>query len=240
MRRSLAVQLALAATAVLAAVLSSGATAATSAPKGDDAVRARFACYPARFSPFRAQSRTITDKPSGIATVSLVVPETVCAPAPGPATSYLTCYTLSVANVGTTPRPVRVSDEFAKSFSVIPSKLLTLCLPSARVDAGGSSSQSKDLDSFSCYAAKAAVVSHQGVSVVDDFATSQDTLGAPFRLCAPAAAKGGKVFDSSRFLGCYSDQSATTGKIIVLHNEFGYFKAALGARGWLCATATLS
>ena len=236
MVRHSAVQLAVAFSAVLAAL--SGV--ATDAPGNAATVRARFACYPTQFSPFRPQSRTIIDKVSRVASVSIATPETVCAPAPGLSTSYLTCYTLSAVKAASTPQPVRASDEFARGFSVVPAKLLTLCLPSSRVDTGGSAVPSKGLDSFACYAAKAAVVAHQGVSLSDDFGNSQDALGTPFRFCAPAATKGTQVADSTRFLSCYSDQSATTGKIIVLRNEFGYLKAALGARGWLCATASLS
>jgi hypothetical protein len=227
-------------TIAILAALSNVAAAATNAPESVAAVRARFVCYPAQFSPFRAQSRTIIDKFSQVTSVSVAVPETVCAPAPGLSTSYLTCYTVSAVKAASTPQPVRASDEFGKAFSVAPAKLLTLCLPSARADTGGSSTPSKGLDSFTCYAAKAAVVPHQGVSIIDDFGNSQDALGTPFRFCAPAAAKGAQVADGTRFLSCYTDRSATTGKIIVLRNEFGYLKAALGPRGWLCATATLS
>jgi hypothetical protein len=222
------------------AALTSGAAASTSAPRAAQATHARFACYPAQFSPFGAQTRTIVDQFSRLASVSFTVPETVCAPAPGLSTGYLTCYTINAVKSAATPGPVRASDEFAKSISVAPAKLLTLCLPSARVDGGGSSVTSKGLDRFTCYAAKASVVTHEGVPVIDDFGNSNDSIGAPLRFCAPVAWKGSSVADSTRFLSCYTDQSATKGKIVILRNEFGYLKAALGPRAWLCATATLS
>ena len=42
------------------------------------------------------------------------------------------------------------------------------------------------------------------------------------------------------FLTCYADQTATSGTVVVLQNELGYLKAALGPRGSLCTAASIA
>ncbi|HZO95953.1 MAG TPA: hypothetical protein VFB42_01140 [Gaiellaceae bacterium] len=232
------------AAALLAAavLLVGGATSAPALRAAHGAVRARFACYPAQFGPFRAQPVTVSDEFSRLA-VSVAGPESVCAPAPGSSTAYLTCYTALAGTAAGAPRTVRAADEFSR-LAVTVSRLAALCLPSARVDAGGSGVPARGLDSFSCYGAAASAGTRGDVPVGDAFASSRDTIGSPSRFCAPATWVGSRVrgvqpSDRSRFLTCYADRSSAKGTIVVLHNGFGYLKAALGARTSLCTTAAL-
>jgi hypothetical protein len=123
----------------------------------------RFACYPAQFSGFRAQPATFVDEFSRSVSLVVQVPQAVCAPAPGSSASYLTCYRVTVRRTRFLVRTRRVVDEFTKTpLAVRVSALLTLCAPSARVDAGASSP--RGLDFFTCYAAKPSrVIAANGV-----------------------------------------------------------------------------
>jgi hypothetical protein len=216
----------------VAAALAAIASAAAAPP-------ARFACYPAQFNSWHGETRTLADKLSfarASTTVSIDAPESVCAPATGSSAGYLTCYSVKA------PKPASqasyaVADEFAK-FSASPQALATVCVPSTRVDQGGSASAPAGKGLLSCYAAKAAPPARSDVSVTDPFGTSKDSLAAPLRLCSPAGWKS--PAPDGGYLSCYSDRTSTTGTIVVLKNEFGYLKAALGARAWLCTTASVA
>jgi hypothetical protein len=220
------------------------ANGATTAPIGGAPLPAgaRFACYPAHFSPFRPRLLRVSNQ-FARGSVLATVPETVCAPAPGASTGYLICYTIAPRTPLVTPKSLRAYDEFAK-FIVRFSKLLAICVPSARVDTGGSSATTKGLDSFTCYAAKASARAPGVVSVGDDFGASQDTIRVTNRFCIPTSWSGTgieflRASNRSRFLNCYLVQSETKGTTVIAHNNFGYLKAAVGPRTSLCATAQL-
>lgn len=231
MRRG-ARSLTMAAAAALAAVVCGVAAPAGAPPT-------RFACYPAQFGSWQDQTRTLSDKLSfarAAAAVSIGAPQTVCAPAPGASAGYLTCY---AAKSRTVPQTAyAVTDEFARSFSVTVQALAAVCLPSTRVDQGGSAAAPTTKTVLSCYTAKAAVPARSGVAVSDAFGSSKDSLTAPLGLCSPAGWKS-PVADGT-FLTCYADQTATTGTVVVLQNELGYLKAALGPRGSLCTAASIA
>jgi hypothetical protein len=231
MMRGATRSLTVAATAVLTAAVCSVAAPATTPPT-------RFACYPAQFGSWHAQTRALADKLSfarAAASVSIGAPQTVCAPAPGASSAYLTCY---AAKSRTVPQTTYgVTDEFARSFSVTAQALGAVCLPSTRVDQGGSASSATSKSLLSCYTAKASVPARSGVAVSDVFGSSKDSLAAPLGLCSPAGWKS-PAPDGS-FLTCYSDETPTTGTVVVLRNEFGYLKAALGPRAWLCTSASV-
>jgi len=231
MRRA-ARSLTVAVTAALAA-----AACALAAP--ENATPVRLACYPAQFGSWHAQTRTLADRLSfarAAASVSIGAPQTVCASASGPSSGYLTCY---VVKSRTIPEATyNVTDEFAKALTVTAQALGSVCLPSTRADQGGSASAPTSKNLLSCYTAKATVPAHGGVPVSDAFGTSTDSLGALVGFCSQAGWKA-PAPDGS-FLTCYADQTATTGTVVVLQNEFGYLKAALGPRGWLCTSASFA
>jgi hypothetical protein len=219
------------AVAAIAAVACAASASASAPPT-------RYACYPAQFGSWRAQTRMLADKLSfarAATSVSIGAPETVCAPAPGGSSSYLTCY---AAKSRTIPQTTyAVTDEFARSFSVTVQALGGVCLPSTRVDDGGSTSTpAKAL--LSCYTAKAAVPTRSGVAVGDVFGSSKDSLAGPLALCSPAGWK--TPAPDGSFLTCYGDQTSTTGTVVILQNELGYLKAALGSRGSLCTAASVT
>jgi len=223
---------AVAVTAVLAA-----AACAVAAP--DSATPVRLACYPAQFGSWHAQTRTLADKLSfarDATSVSIGAPQTVCVTASGSSSGYITCYG---AKSRTTPEATyNVTDEFAKSLIVTAQALGSVCLSSTRADQAGSASAPASKSLLSCYTARASVPARSGVAVSDAFGTSKDSLGALDGFCSPAGWKS-PVADGS-FLTCYADQTATTGTVVVLQNEFGYLKAALGPRGWLCTSASFT
>jgi hypothetical protein len=224
--------LAVAVTAALAA-----AACAVAAP--ENATPVRLTCYPAQFGSWHAQTRTVADKLAfarAAAPVSIGAPQTVCASASGSSSAYLTCY---AANSRTVPEATySVTDEFARSLSVTAQALGSVCLPSTRAGQGGSASAPTSNSLLSCYTAKASVPAHGGVAVSDAFGSSKDSLGALLGFCSPAGWRSPAPEGS--FLTCYADQTATTGTVVVLQNEFGYLKAALGPRGWLCTPASLA
>jgi hypothetical protein len=233
MRRPLVLWFALAG----AGVMLSGPAASLG---GAGAVKMRFACYPAQFSGFRAQPATFVDQFSRSVSLVVQVPQAVCAPAPGSSASYLTCYRVTVRRTRFLVRTRRVVDEFTKTpLAVRVSALLTLCAPSARVDAGASSP--RGLDFFTCYAAKPSrVIAANGVLVADQFGSSRDAVHTPINFCAPGAKTGSQQIDRTRFLSCYVEESQTKGTTVVVKSAFGYLKAALGPRRQLCTTARLA
>jgi hypothetical protein len=232
MMRGAARSFTLAVTAALAA-----AACAVAAP--ENATPVRLACYPAQFGSWHVQTRTLADKLSfarDAASVSIGAPQTVCATASGSSSGYLTCY---AAKSRTIPESTyNVTDEFGRSLSVTAQALGSVCLSSTRADQGGSASAPASKSLLSCYTAKASVPARSGVAVSDTFGTSKDSLGALVGFCSPAGWK--LPAPDGGFLTCYADQTATTGTVVVLQNEFGYLKAALGPRGWLCTSASFA
>lgn len=196
---------------------------------------ARFACYLAQFGPFRPRPpQTLVDAFTRTR-VSVIAPDSVCAPAPGAQTHYLTCYRAKArTGFGTRPTP-KGDDEFGR-FRVKVSALQTLCVPSARVDDGGLRIVATE-NLFTCYSTTGRSLPSLRVQVEDEFGRSDDALTGLVSLCAPAARSGSRPYDSRRFLTCYTDRSETTGTTVVLRNEFGYLKASLGPRARLCVSA---
>ena len=115
-----------------------------------------FACYSAQFTAFRPQTRTIEDAWSGVASLSVYAPAAICVPAPGASTSYLTCFRVKVRTSQLAARAVSVVDAFSRiSQRLRVYRLETVCVPSSRVDIGGSRLPVGGLDRFACYTAKA-------------------------------------------------------------------------------------
>jgi hypothetical protein len=207
----------------------------------------RFACYPAQFSTFAPRSVTVGDRfTRQPVALTLRLPELICSPAAtggrtvAGSTYFLTCYRTVAKRFGTS---VRVSDEFGRLRPVNLIRRYVVCVPSARVDQGGSTQASRSQDIFICYQATAThPITARRTSVTDAFATSTDTVDGPYRLCAPAASAGSRAVEPLSFLACYTVASATKGTTVVVKNELGlgYLKAALGPRGRLCVKATVT
>ena len=199
-----------------------------------------FACYSAQFTAFRPQTRTIEDAWSGVASLSVYAPAAICVPAPGASTSYLTCFRVKVRTSQLAARAVSVVDAFSRiSQRLRVYRLETVCVPSSRVDIGGSRLPVGGLDRFACYTAKTSrPATYSNVMVADDFGQSEDSIVGPLRACAPAAFGASPVSNRTGFLTCYTDKSETKGTSVVVRNELGFFKAALGPREAVCTTAT--
>jgi hypothetical protein len=199
----------------------------------------RLACYGGQFSSFTARKLSLVDRVAGKLTVLAYIPEEVCASATS-SRSYLTCYRMRVATRFTSKR-MRSSDEFRAFGTLVVSRPSALCITSARVDEGGSSTASKAFDLLTCYsAAPTTAVARGGVTIADEFGKSDDSISGPARVCSPAARAPGPVPAFGQPLACYTVKSMTKGKSVVVRNTFGFLKAALGPRGRLCVAATLS
>jgi hypothetical protein len=204
-----------------------------------------FACYPGQFNGYRPTAPLlIVDQLSrrpGV--VAVGAPETICTPATGSDgslagwSSYLTCYRTTPTGFAAS---VRTRDLLGASASLRLLRRASICLPSARVDAGGAAEPSKALDRYLCYYATPQVRASDRVPIADVFGSSADSVTGPQRLCVPAARPGTRPVASSTYLACYAVASETRATTIVVKNELGFLKAALGSRGLLCASATRS
>jgi hypothetical protein len=237
--------LVLASLAAALGILAGGAGASGRAPQDVPQTRpARLACYPAQFGVFTPRKLALVDQLARLLSVSVSLPDTVCAPAVGSnsgadSTSYLTCYRIRVATRFTST-VVRATDEFGK-LTMRLFRPRELCVPSARVDQDSAAVPEKGLDLLTCYQSKpSTATTPHSVSVVDEFGQSNDTIKDPSRLCVPATKKGSAPRKPQPSMTCYSIESNTKATTIVVHNEFGFLKAALGPRGRLCVSSTLS
>jgi hypothetical protein len=141
------------------------------------APRARFACYPAQFSAFKPRTQTLTDQLRAKLTLSVDSPDTVCAPAPGKSSGYLTCYRATINSTNLPSATVHGSDEFGPIDARVYTKGMTLCVPSTRIDTTPGS-MAKELDPFTCYPSGHASVGRTGVIVADEFGSAADTITA--------------------------------------------------------------
>jgi hypothetical protein len=201
----------------------------------------RFACYGGQFSPFTRQRLKLVDRLAGTLSATAYVPGEVCVPATstGSPSSYLTCYRAKVATAFSS-KSVRATDAFQRAALLRLSRPSTLCLPSARVDENRSATPSQALTLLTCYPVRPRrLVKRDGVKIVDAFDKSADSLSGPYRLCSPAW-KSSDTPATGRPLTCYTVESTTKGTSVVVRNAFGFLKAALGPRAWLCLTATVS
>jgi hypothetical protein len=208
------------------------------------APRARFACYPAQFSAFRPRTQTLTDQLHAKLTLSVDFPDTVCAPAPEKSSGYLTCYRATINSTNLPSAIVHGSDEFGPIDARVSAKGMTLCVPSTRIDATPGTT-AKVLDPFTCYPTSRASIGRTGVIVADEFGSAADTITARAALCAPAAisgggpTSGGRPADPAHDLSCYSVGSEVKGTSMIMKDQFGLLKAALGVRSRLCTTVTV-
>jgi hypothetical protein len=235
--------------ALLALALSPAATApasnAGSAWQALQPLPSRFACYPAQFSAFQGRKLGLVDELAKHQFGSVTAPQTICAPAGSDgnldrSANYLTCYRMSFLRIsGSNFLTARATDEFGKLTMrlLIP---VALCVPSARVDQNMSAEPSTALGLFTCYSGKpTSAIDRKGVVVADDFGQSADDVRGPAGLCA-ASAKSGSTIGSRRSLTCYEVDSQTKASTVVVRNDFGILKAALGPRGQLCVAATFT
>ena len=229
---------------VLVAPANSGTTSPASHAR--DAIAAapsRLTCYGAQFTGFRPRTLALQDRVSRDLAMEIYAPDELCAPAAGAdgrlagSSSYLMCYRI---RLGTSfaPKRVRASDEYRKLGANLVLRPSHACLPSIRVDVRSSTPASRSMDIQVCYTSKPApLVTRSDVPVLDVFGTSPDAIRGPFRLCSAAAKAGQTVRPGG--LTCYTVKSETKGSSVVIRNELGFLKAALGPRARFCLTAVL-
>jgi hypothetical protein len=202
-----------------------------------------FACYPGQFNGYKPTIPLLMvdqlSRRPGV--VVFGTPETICTPASGSGGSlagwstYLTCYRTAPTGFASS---TRTKDALGSSASLRILRRASICLPSARVDAGGASEPSKALDRYLCYHALPDVAGRGRVPIADVFGSSADSVTGPQQFCAPMARPGARLAAPTSYLTCYAVASETRATTIVVKNELGFLKAALGPRGRLCAAAT--
>jgi hypothetical protein len=203
------------------------------------APRARLACYPAQFSTFKPRPLKVADQFGVKLTISVDFPDTVCAPASGKSTGYLTCYHTTVNSTNMSSTVVRGSDEFGAINTRVYVKGPALCVPSIRLDSAAGSPV-KGLDSYACYPSTGPTLGRPGVTISDDFGSTSDTVTARALLCAPAAIGSTGPVNGRLGLSCYGVGSNVKGTSAIMQDQFGLLKAALGVRGRLCSAVTPS
>jgi hypothetical protein len=209
-----------------------GSTSSEALGRGELSARARFACYPAQFGSFKPRTLTLADRFGAQLVLAVSFPESICAPAPGSPAGYLACYRTRLISTTVTSAVARGLDEFGRLAARVTSKGLTVCLPAARVDRRPTL-RARGLDPYACYRTTATAPLGRSVSVVDDFGTGADTASGRIALCAPAG-----TIDPGHLLSCSTLESQVRGATVIVRDELGYLKAALGVRNRLCTTVT--
>jgi hypothetical protein len=216
------------------------ATSSVSASDGGQLTpRTRLACYPAQFSAFKPRLLKLADQFGVKQTLSIDFPDTVCAPTPGKSTGYVTCYHTTLKATNTPSAVVRGSDDLGAINTRVDVKGLLFCVPAARID-NAPGSPAKDLDSFACYPSLGPQLGRMGVTVTDDFGSGSETISTRSTLCAPAAIGSTRLIDRHLGLSCYGVGSNVKGTSVLMRDQFGLLKAALGARTRVCAALTLA
>jgi hypothetical protein len=201
----------------------------------ESTVRQQNACYPGQFTAFRARTVKISDS---VATLTAIVrrPLDICAPAvldrvkAANMRLYLTCYEISAPPVG--PRSLGYVSNPLGNFRLRVKSARALCVSSSR---GPSAPAQLRL---TCYGVLLHTNSrHVDRMIADTFGTSRGSIsvGRPVTFCT-GKQQGSKA---SLNLVCYPITSETTGRTIVLTNEWGVLRASLGLRDRLCIQSSL-
>ena len=107
---------------------------------------------------------------------------------------------------------------------IVPALVLLALAPSARAEA----------DHYLCYAAKSKVQGYPEVKLEDQFGAGSSKVGILRFLCNPVDKNGEGIPDKEAHLACYEVKPAIKPKKVVIANQFGEDKPALGAPGLLC------
>jgi hypothetical protein len=201
----------------------------------ESTARQRNACYPGQFTQFYARRVKISDSVAKL-TATVLRPLDACAPAAVNGAKaanmrlYLTCYEISAPPVG--PRSLGYALNPLGKFRLRVKSARALCVSSSR----GPRVQVRLR--LTCYGVLVGATSRRvDRTIADTFGASRDTIsvGRPVSFCT------GKPKDSNAplHLVCYPIASETTGRTIVLTNEWGTLRTSLGLRGRLCIQSSL-
>jgi hypothetical protein len=218
------------------------ATAAVAVGSTPGAQRARsqaplpsFACYEGTFSAFRGSTVTLSDRFGGRSRTAVGAAVALCAAAGvngraiGDQRSHLTCHGIDRRV------PVRPSARARNLLGTLTATLVrsqSLCTPASTAAGGTLGDPPDNLDDFACYAVRARA-STRKVTVADEFGRTNDVVGAPIAVCAPASVNGSKTVQR-RVLACYRLTSETQARPRIVRNRFALMRASPGRRGQLC------
>jgi hypothetical protein len=204
-----------------------------------------FSCYATKFSAFKARRVKLRNQ---FGTISILVgqPLRLCAPANKNGSgilhkeAHLTCYSLPRVDAPLATRRVEVRNQFGlQQMTVSLNPPESLCLPSAKAISGATGPVPKLLDHYLCYRVDpSGTFSTRKVKVSDQFAGATDVVVRARTLCAPTSKNGSKILQPRIHLTCYLLKSARKGRTVVLRNQFGQLKAAVGLRNLLCVPST--
>jgi hypothetical protein len=225
--------------AVLLVVFATIALASASQVGSTTAVRARaenHACYPAQFNAFRPRKITIVDS---VARMTAIVrrPLEVCAPAsvdttaPSNSNAYLSCYEVTVRPTFGRRRLGTISNLLGRwRLSVAPPR--TVCVSSSQTSPG-------ERTRLACYTVAAPTTeTRRDTAIGDAFGTSRDSVftSRPERFCTGTKGRTGTPLH----VACYSIESKTLARTVVLTDEWGTMRASPGLRNRLCLQSTLT
>jgi hypothetical protein len=203
-----------------------------------------YACYPARFSPFKPRAVKLENQ-FGRATARVLRPIRICAPAKKNAEpmrnriAHLVCYSLgSVQGPDQESRNASLSNQFG----VLPAKVVlippeSLCLPaSKRIGTLIPPAVPGKLDHYLCYKISPArpFERRDGVKVVDQFGGAGDSVLAPQTLCAPTRKNGSALIQPRVHLLCYGVKSGVRGRPATFRTQYGVLRSTIGTRNQLC------
>lgn len=193
------------------------------------------ACYPAQFTPFRARKVQISDS---VAKLTAIVrrPLDVCAPAAvdrarsADASLYLTCYEISAPAIS--PRSLRSVSNSLGTATVTVASPRALCTSSSRTTKPPAPLR------LTCYRVTSPASGKRSDKTIGDtFGTSLDSVlvGRPVSFCAESA----RGTTAPLHLMCYAASSETTGRAVVVTDEWGVLRGSLGRRDRLCLQSSL-
>lgn len=193
------------------------------------------ACYPAQFTPSSARRIRISDS---VARLTAIVrrPLDVCAPAAvdgarsSDASLYLTCYEVSASSVG--PRSIGSVSNRLGTAPVTVASPRALCVSSSRTTRPPASVR------LTCYRVTSPSSTRRtDRRIGDTFGTSLDSVlvGRPVSFCTGS----GRGTTAPLHLMCYAISSETTGRTVVVTDEWGVLRGSLGRRDRLCLQSSL-
>jgi hypothetical protein len=235
------------ATAIIVGLCSSGSgrsqpsTLASGLALGVD----HFSCYATKFSGFKTRTVRLRNQ-FGTISAQVGQPLRLCAPADKNGSgilhkeAHLTCYALARVDSPLATRRVEIRNQFGvQRLTVSLNPPESLCLPSSKGISGAPGRVPKLLDHYLCYRVDpAGTFRSRRVKLSDQFGAAADVVVRARTLCAPTSKNGSRILQARIHLSCYLLKSARKGRTVVVRNQFGLLKAAVGLRNLLCVPST--
>jgi hypothetical protein len=204
-----------------------------------------FSCYATRFSGFKSRLVRLRNQ-FGTISVRVGQPLRLCAPADKNGSgilhkeAHLTCYALPRVDAPLATKRAEIRNQFGLQRLVISlNPPENLCLPAAKAISGTPGRVPVRVDHYVCYRVDpTSSFAARKVKLSDQFARSVDVVVSARTLCAPTSKNGSRILQPKVHLLCYLLKSARKGRTVLLRDQFGLLKAAVGLRNLLCFPST--